>query len=112
MKKALSLYKFGLENNIWNENVKIRPAVFRTIVSIACNCEDFEWCEHFIYNYKDLQIREHVNSNVNLCLGRLYFDKKEYETALVCLSKVQPLDSTYKYETDTLIIRIFTKRMI
>jgi len=37
----------------------------------------------------------------------LYFDRKEYSKALDHLAKIVTIDSSYKYEADTLLIRIF-----
>lgn len=106
-KKALSLFKLALEKNMWNDVSKIRPSVFRGITATSCNCGEFEWCNWFIGKYKFIQPKEHIESNANLCYGRMYFDMGEYSKALSFLAKVVHIDSTYKYEADTLIIRIF-----
>ncbi len=105
--KALELYKLMSRNNIWDSENLLRPSVYRGSVSVACNCRDFKWAEMFINKFKSFQPKEHIENNSNLCYGRLYFDKKEYEMALDRLTKVTTIDSTYKYETDTLVIRIF-----
>ncbi len=105
--KALELYKLMSNNNIWDSENLLRPSVYRATVSVACNCCDFEWAEYFINKFKNFQPKEHIESNSNLCYGRLYFEKKEFSKALDALAKAEALDSTYKYEADTLTIRIF-----
>lgn len=105
--RALNLFKLALKENLWNDQNKIRPNIFRGIVSTAGNAGELEWCENFIQTYSVLQPPEHITSNTLLAKGRLCFDKKDYASAIEYLSKVKPLDATYKYETDTLMIRIF-----
>ncbi|HWA06438.1 MAG TPA: hypothetical protein VG961_07810, partial [Ignavibacteria bacterium] len=105
--RALNLFKLALNENLWNEENKIRPNIFRGIVSTAGNAGEYEWCEKFIEMYSSCQPPEHIVSNTLLAKGRLYFDKKEFSKAIDFLSGVKPLDATYKYETDTLMIRIY-----
>ncbi len=105
--RALNLFKLALNENLWNEQNKIRPNIFRGIISTAGNAGEFEWCENFIKSYSCLQPPEHIVSNTLLARGRLCFDKRDSTAAIDHLSKVKPLDATYKYETDTLMIRIY-----
>ena len=105
--RALNLFKLALNENLWNEQNKIRPNIFRGIVSTAGNAGELKWCENFIQTYSGLQPPEHITSNTLLARGRLCFDKKEYSSAIEYLSRVKPIDATYKYETDTLMIRIY-----
>lgn len=104
---ALNLFNRALDKGLWNETSRLRPTIFRAIVSVACNCKEFEWCEKFIKEYRGIQPKEHEESNVNLCFARLYFDRKEFSNALQHLAKIVTIDPTYKYEADTLTIRIF-----
>lgn len=106
-KRALNLFKLALNEHLWNEENKFRPNIFRGIVSVAGNSGELDWAEEFVNNYNMLQPPEHIASNTLLAKGRLCFDKKEYTGAIEYLSKVKPLDATYKYETDTLMIRIY-----
>ncbi len=105
--KALGLFRLGLNGGLWSESNKIRPVVFRVIVSSACSCGEFDWCEKFIEEYSQIQPKEHIQANTDLCYARLYFDKKEYGKAMKFLARISIIDSTYKYEVDTLLIRLY-----
>lgn len=105
--KTLALFKFALAKSLWSEQNKLRPSVYRGIVSTAAGLGEFDWCRDFIEKFSSLQPSEHIQSNTALCLARLNFEMKEYDTAIKELSRVKPLDATYKYEADTLLIRIY-----
>ncbi|HEX2788646.1 MAG TPA: hypothetical protein VHP32_12175 [Ignavibacteria bacterium] len=105
--KAFELYKTMSDNKIWNKENRLRPTVYRGAVSVAGNCGEFEWAQNFINEFKDLQPKEHIESNYFLSCGRLYFDMKQYDKAIINLSKVRNIDSLYKYESDTLLMRIY-----
>lgn len=109
--RALNLFKLAIRENLWNVHNKIRPSIFRGIVSIAGNCGDHDWAEEFIEKFRTLQPAGHIEPNTLLAKGRLLFDRKKYDDALSCLSHVKPPDATYKYETDTLVIRIFYEQI-
>lgn len=105
--KAFEIYKLMADNNIWTKGNLLRPSVYRGAVSVACNCKDFVWAENFIKNFKELQPQEHIESNYFLCFGRLYFDSKQYGKAIEHLAQVKNEDSSYKYETDALLMKIY-----
>lgn len=105
--KAFEIYKLMANNNIWTKDNLLRPSVYRGAVSVACNCKEFLWAENFIRNFKELQPKEHIESNYYLCCGRLYFDSKEYDKAIENLAEVKNEDSSYKYETDALLMKIY-----
>lgn len=105
--KALGLFKFALAKGLWNQNNKLRPSVYRAIVSTAAGLGEFNWCRDFIDAYQSLQPEEHIISNSALCTARLLFEMKQYDEAIDSLTRVKPIDATYKYEADTLLIRIY-----
>ncbi|MBS1493957.1 MAG: hypothetical protein JST55_10620 [Bacteroidetes bacterium] len=105
--KALEIYKLMESNNIWNKDNLLRPSVYRGATSVGCNCGEFEWTKDFLNKFKDMQPEEHRESNYNLCFGRLYFDSKNYNKAIESLAKVKNEDSSYKYETDALLMKIY-----
>ncbi|CAN5542936.1 hypothetical protein BH10BAC5_BH10BAC5_29350 [soil metagenome] len=105
--RALDIYKFIDRSGFWNKYNKLRPTVYRTAAAVAGNCGDFKWGEKFINKYKSLQPEEHIESNYYLCYGRLYFDMHEYERSIGSLTKVMNEDPSYKYETDSLLMKIY-----
>lgn len=105
--KALDIYKLMSESEIWNEENLLRPTVYRGAASVAGICRNFKWGEEFLKKFKNLQPLSQRESNFNLSLGRLKFDEGKFYDALEFLSKVEYLDSSYKYETDTLLMRTF-----
>lgn len=105
--KTLDIYKMMSESEIWNEENLLRPTVYRGAASVAGVCKNFKWGEEFLNKFKNLQPLSQRESNFNLCMGRLKFDEGKFNEAIEFLSKVEYLDSSYKYETDTLLMRTF-----
>lgn len=80
--KMLSLYKFGLAQNILIENHQISEGSFINICTVAIFEKEFSWTENFIKTYKEHLPTSSKADATNLSLGFLFYHKKEYKKTL------------------------------
>lgn len=107
IKESLDVYKLELDKKIYLTYNEMPVAFYRNVVSIGCRLKEYDWLKDFIEKYKT-EIREDSrNSLYNYSMAMLEADLKNYETALVFLSKVKTDDLYIKMEVRMLQCRIY-----
>jgi len=71
--KALSWYKFGLDNQLLLQNDKISEAAFGNILICACREKEFAWAKTFMANYGDKINSTHREQVVQFNLGLWHY---------------------------------------
>lgn len=102
-KRALRLYRKGLQRGILLDNNIVPKHVFGNAVGFAIKLHEYEWAEKFIQEYKDRLDEKERNSIVNFNLSRLFFEKGEYKTAQRLLMH---------FEYDDMLLNIIAKTML
>lgn len=102
-RRALRLYKKGLQRGILLDNNIVPKHVFGNAVAFAIKLKEYEWAENFIQEYKERLEEKERNSIVNFNLSRLFFEKGEYKTAQRLLMH---------FEYDDMLLNIIAKTML
>ena len=102
-KRALSLYRKGLQKGILLDNNIVPKHVFGNAVAFALKLQEYDWAEKFIQEYKDKLDEKERNSITNFNLSRLFFEKGEYKTAQRLLTH---------FEYDDMLLNIIAKTML
>ncbi len=87
--ESFQLYKEGLEAGIFTLNNMIDKFNFRNISGQAIRCNEIEWAENFIEEYKNLLPDKDRSGSYHLNKAVLEFHKKNYQE---CLFHLQEAD--------------------
>ena len=83
------------------------PNHYKNIVITALKLKEYDWTQDFIDKYAPklpLDIKETV---FNYTLAALHFDRKEYDEALFCLMKINPIDPYYGLNYRALLCKTY-----
>lgn len=107
-RKVFDLYKIGLEEGMYfYENKYLLTSLFNGIIKCACFLKELNWLFKFIYEYKNKLDPEQRKEAVNVAYSKYYFEKKDFDSALKHINKINASSSLLKLEIKILTIKIF-----
>ncbi len=83
--QLFDLYKFQIENKINYIENKLRPQLFKNIVTVGLKQKELDWVEQFIVEHKR-KLFDTGEDIHGFCKALLYFEKGEYQSVLLLLS--------------------------
>jgi len=101
----LSLYKFGLDQNLILQNEQIGETTFLNIATTAISEGDFEWAESFINEYTKTLPQQVKQDAINLSFGLLYFRKEQFTEATSLLTNDTFTKPLYTLSSKTILLR-------
>jgi hypothetical protein len=105
--KAFDLYKKGLETGILIENGELSRYTFLNTVSSALKTQEYDWAEHFIYEFQQYLDEKQRLGAVNFSLSRLYFEKGDYDKAQQFLTQFEYDDMLQNIVAKTMLLKIY-----
>ena len=105
--EIFDLYKVMLAEQMLLVDNFFMPNHYKNIVITALKLKEYDWTQDFIYKYAPklpLDIKETV---FNYTLAALHFDRKEYDEALFCLMKINPIDPYYGLNYRALLCKTY-----
>jgi hypothetical protein len=106
-KEALELYRARLDNNVLLENGILPAYSYKNILMLALKSEEFEWAEHFLYDFKQYLPEKERENIFNYNLAIFYFRTGKYPDAMMLLQKVNLNDVLYNLDARRLLARIY-----
>ena len=94
-KSVFDIYKYMESNNFLKINDCFAHHIFNSIVIAALSNFEFDWTERFINKYKGSIEPGYERDAYNINLAKLYFIKKDYNSALNYLNNVEYKDPNY-----------------
>ncbi len=106
-KSVFNLYLLMVEDGFHLENGEMSHMMYKNLIVLACFIGEFEWARKFMDDNKNL-LNPKIRKNVyNFNLAYLYSIQKQYEEALVLLSKLNFENVFYQINTKVLQLKIF-----
>ncbi len=102
-RRALKIYRSGMEKEILLENNVITRYTFGNAVAFAIKIGEFDWAEQFIARFQNFLEEKQRHSIVNFNLSRVYFEKGDYNQAQQLLTQ---------FEYDDMLLNIIAKTML
>lgn len=106
-KELFSIYKEMNDNGTIVINNSIHPAMFRNVVAIASNIEEYEWAENFISDNKEKLAEDQRENLVTFNLARLYFAQKKYDQVTNLLREVEYSDISLALQAKTILLMTY-----
>ncbi len=108
-RECFEVYKKMLEEKAYytNDEKQISTTVYGNIMLWALDVSEYDWLEMFIEKYSSELKDEHRDNMKNFANANLYFEKGDYEKALVHISKVQHDFLLYKIQVRNLKFKVF-----
>lgn len=109
IKEGLHVCKKMLENNAYShsENEYMQVMTYRNINQFCISSKDYKWLEYFIEKYTECLQPELREDLKNLSYGYLYYSRKEFEKALVELSKINHEFFLFKTDLKNLMLILY-----
>ncbi|GIV31112.1 MAG: hypothetical protein KatS3mg029_0463 [Saprospiraceae bacterium] len=107
LRETFDLYKQGLEEELLLENGLLSRFTYNNIVIAGLNLKEFEWVERFIHRYSPYLDEKHREGQVNTNLARLYYEKKDYKTAMELLVQADYDDILLTLVAKTMLLKIY-----
>ncbi|MEX0811483.1 MAG: hypothetical protein WD048_04640 [Chitinophagales bacterium] len=102
------LYQLGLKDKILlDAEGYMSPAAFKNILTVALKVEAFDWTYQFIKEEMHLLKVAERESLYHYGLGKLYFQKKEYDKVVQALMQVEYTDVFVMLDSKTLLLKTF-----
>lgn len=105
--RMLSLYKFGLEEELLIENNLISETTFTNIVTVGSHEKDFEWVEGFIQKYKSklpISVQEDATC---FGLGLMFYQKKDYAKTIDLILNHSFSKPLHILQSKTILLRAY-----
>jgi len=94
--EIFEIHEFGLQQNIWIVDGRMRRIIFDNIVAIACNSKKFDWADTFIRRYTRY-LREDIAEDVlMLARCRLEFSIGNFDKTLELIRDAELIDGRYQ----------------
>lgn len=108
-KEGLEVYKKMLNSNAYSfsETGHMHAMNYRNIVQFCFTLRETKWFEYFIEKYSDCLNPEHREDLRYLSYSYLYFMRKEFEKALVMVSKINHEFFIFKADLKNLMLKIY-----
>lgn len=107
LRETFELYQEGLKNEIFLENGLLSRFTYNNIVIAGLNLKEFEWVENFIHQYSPFLDEKHREGQVHINLARLYYEKKDYKTAMELLVQADYDDILLTLVAKTMLMKIY-----
>lgn len=109
IKEGLGVYKKMLEHDAYSnsENEYMQPLMYRNIVQFCLTLKEGDWLEIFIEKYDNVLNPDYKHAMKNLSYAYLYFMRKDFEKALVSISKINNEFSLFKTDVRNLTLKIY-----
>lgn len=105
LENLLELYKFGLE--FYKVAGDMTSAGFRNIAQSALKLGNIGWAEDFVEGYYNKVSLDDQQNSYNFNYSRIYFERKEYKSAMRLLLRVSYEDSFYASTGRILLIKCY-----
>ncbi len=106
-RRALKLYRSGIEREVLLENNTITRYTFTNAVAFAIKIGEFDWSEQFVERFQIYLEERHRNSTVNFNLSRIYFEKGDYNKAQQLLIQFEYDDMLQNIVAKTMLLKIY-----
>lgn len=106
-KKALELYKKGLDNKVLLNNGVLSRFTYRNIVALGLKIGEFEWTEQFLKDYQVFLEKKFRKHSYHFNLAKLEFQRQNYHKALLLLHTTRYKDLLLEIAAKTLIAKIY-----
>ena len=105
----MEVYELILNTGIISSDkgIPMQMNLFRNIFYTSVVLKKYEWAERFMNKYINRLLPEQRDDMLHYTSSVLYFERKQYESALLEISKVKQSNFVYKYETKILMLKIY-----
>lgn len=105
LENLLELYKFGIE--FYKVPGDMTSTGFRNIAQCALQLGNIGWAEDFVENYYNKVSLDDQQNSYNFNYSRIYFERKDYKSAMRLLLRVSYEDSFYASTGRILLIKCY-----
>ncbi|MCB9305854.1 MAG: hypothetical protein H6565_04605 [Lewinellaceae bacterium] len=106
-REVLALYRSALEAGYLFENGLLSRFTYHNIVAAGLRCDELDWVENFIHQYKSTLERKYRDSSLSFNLARLNYARGRYDTVLALLQRANYHDPLFNLAAKTLLLKTY-----
>ncbi|MEM6317196.1 MAG: hypothetical protein AAF960_05970 [Bacteroidota bacterium] len=107
LEETFTLYKNGIERQIFLDNNILSRWTFKNAIVLALRMKEFEWVENFIENFHQYLEEKYRESFLYFNYAKLYYARGDYERALEVIQKYEFSDILINLDTKTMLLKIY-----
>ncbi len=107
IREGFDLYKSGLENDVFLEDGYLANFNYKNISRLGLALGEYDWVENFLNQYKKKLYPDTRENTYLYNLAFFYFQKPEYDKAMVLLQKVDFDDALNNLDARRMLLRIY-----
>jgi len=105
--ELFEMYKEGLRKEfLFTDNILSR-FTYRNIATMGMISKEYDWVEDFLIDYKNKLERKYRQHTFEFNLGRLKYERKEYDAALDLLQKAEYRDLLLNLSAKSVLLKIY-----
>lgn len=107
VQEAFEWYQIGLTTELLLQNKQLSQFAYKNIVALGLKIKAFDWTKGFIEKYTSYLPQEMQSSYKIYVLAKYFFEKKEYNTSLEYLTKVEYDDLFMNIDAKMMLLKIY-----
>jgi hypothetical protein len=107
LRESFEIYRNALEQGVLFDEGVLSRYTFINVVTIGTNLEEFDWIAYFIEEFQQYLEDKYRENIVSYSLGKLHFEKKEYDKAMRLFSTVEYDDILMNMNAKVMQIQMF-----
>jgi hypothetical protein len=107
LRELFELYRHGLAQKVLFDGKVLSRYTFINVVTNATILKEYEWTGSFIKEYKQYLENKYRDNIVSYSLGKLLFEKKEYDAAMRLFNQVDYDDILMNMNSKVMQIQMF-----
>ncbi|MBC8047573.1 MAG: hypothetical protein H7Y00_12310 [Fimbriimonadaceae bacterium] len=110
LSELFDLYNIMLLNNIMYEGQYMSQWTFKNYITVALRLKEFYKAENFIETYKHKILPDVQHDAYHYNLASLYFEKNDFDAAMVALNKIHSNDAVYYLDGRSILLKIYFEK--
>lgn len=109
MRESFELYKKMIEYSAYSEseNEYMQILMYRNLIQTCISLGETKWLRNFLSTYNEILSPNYQEDMKHLSYAYLYFTEKEFEKALVSISKINNEVFIFKADVRNLLLRVY-----
>ncbi len=104
---GFDFYKDGIEKEYLLIDEKLSRFTYNNITALGIRVGEFEWVEHFVYQYKTNLEKKFQESSYSFNLARIKYEQKQFNSAIRLLQHAEYKDVVLNLSAKAILVKIF-----
>lgn len=105
LQRVFAIQRFAAKEKVFQLKGALSPSQFNNIITVACQCGEFEWAKWFIETHTEFLAKDMQADTRAMSLAIIAFDEGRFGDVLELLRDVNFTDVHFAIRTKSLVVR-------